>query len=851
MTAKLSAPPTVEVEDADMTSTARILAEALADLVGVERVPVDSHFFDDLGADSLVMARFCARVRKRADVPSVSMKDVYRHPTIRSLAAALSDAPPAPLESSSPAPTEAAIAASTLQYVVSGTLQFLAVLGYAFVTALVVTRGFAWMSAGSGLIDLYLRSVVFGGATFLGLCALPILAKWMLIGRWKHQQVRVWSLAYVRFWIVKTLVRRNPLVLFVGSPLYVLYLRMLGARIGRGVVIFSRHVPVCTDLLTIGDGTVIRKDSFFTGYRAHAGLIQTGSVTIGRDVVVGEATVIDIDAAMGDSSQLGHASSLQAGQVVPAGERRLGFSAQERTAVDHPAVDPVGCGTVRRAVYAVLQLLGMVALRLPLAIGGVAFLIAEVPRLSALLGSGPLALTSWTFYRDALAASFVLFFGALLVGLLFVVTVPRMLNTFIEPDRVYRLYGFHFWIQRTIERTTNVAFFPRLLGDSSYIVHYLRWLGYDLSRVVQTGSNFGLEVKHENPYLSSIGSGTMVADGLSIINADFSSTSFRLSRTTIGPDNFLGNYVVYPPQGRTGDDCLIATKAMVPLDGPVREGVGLLGSPSFEIPRSVQRDRRFDHLARGEELRRRLAAKNRHNTSTIGLYLLAWWGFLFGVTVVSGVAADLYGSLGSAVIALASVFALSFRVGYFVLVERLSTLFRDLRPQFCSIYEPYFWRHERFWKLSWQPLILDGTPFKSLTWRLLGVRIGRRVFDDGSAIVEKTLVAIGDDCTLNARSIIQPHSQESGSFKSDHITIGARCTLGIGALVHYGVTMGDDAALAPDSFLMKGEDVPRHARWGGNPAREMRYDPPVEPATAPSAPVASTTAEPAIGGNLR
>ena len=44
-------------------------------------------------------------------------------------------------------------------------------------------------------------------------------------------------------------------VLFApASPLYVLYLRALGAKIGRGVAIFSRHVPVCTDLLTIGDG---------------------------------------------------------------------------------------------------------------------------------------------------------------------------------------------------------------------------------------------------------------------------------------------------------------------------------------------------------------------------------------------------------------------------------------------------------------------------------------------------------------------------------------------------------------------------------------------------------------------
>ncbi len=36
-----------------------------------EQVPVDAHFFDDLGADSMLMARFCARLRKRDDLPAV------------------------------------------------------------------------------------------------------------------------------------------------------------------------------------------------------------------------------------------------------------------------------------------------------------------------------------------------------------------------------------------------------------------------------------------------------------------------------------------------------------------------------------------------------------------------------------------------------------------------------------------------------------------------------------------------------------------------------------------------------------------------------------------------------------
>src|SRR5690348_13674742 len=84
------AEPTTDIE--------RSLAEVLADVVGVERVSVDSNFFDDLGADSLVMAQFCARVRKREDLPSVSMKDIYQHPTIHSLATALPQAAPIPVE---------------------------------------------------------------------------------------------------------------------------------------------------------------------------------------------------------------------------------------------------------------------------------------------------------------------------------------------------------------------------------------------------------------------------------------------------------------------------------------------------------------------------------------------------------------------------------------------------------------------------------------------------------------------------------------------------------------------------------------------------------------------------------
>ncbi|MCW2756141.1 MAG: peptide synthetase, partial [Marmoricola sp.] len=764
------------------TDPERVLADALAHIMRVERVSVDSHFFDDLGANSLLMAHFCTLVRKREDLPAVSMKDIYLHPTVRTLAAAIPDAAAAPVVSRVEASREAAARVSKLQYLLCGALQGLLFLGYVYVAGLMLTAGSEWVSAGAGFTDTYLRSLAVGVASFVGLCTVPILVKWILIGRWKRQEVQIWSLAYVRFWIVKTLVRSNPMVMFAGSPLYVVYLRALGARIGRGVVIFSRNVPVCTDLLTIGDSTVIRKDSYLNCYRAHAGLIQTGAVTLGKEVLVGEKSVIDIETSMGDGAQLGHASCLYSSQVVPAGQRWHGSPAQ-RTDVDYRRVDPIRCSTLRRTSFSTLQLLN-VLLSLSLGESLMVTYFSRVPLVAEILEPGQASLTRWTFYLDTLAVSFALFFGGLLVGLVVVLTVPRALNLALTTGKAYPLYGFHYWAQRTIARITNARVYMSVFGDSSYIVHYLRALGWGLSGVEQTGSNFGVEQKHESPYLSAVAPGTMVSDGLSMMNTNVSSTSFSMARVSISTNSFFGNDIVYPAGARMGNNCLLGTKTMVPIDGPIRENVGLLGSPCFEIPRSVQRDSRFDHLKNGEEFRRRLAAKNRHNIVTMGLYLLAQWSRFYVTTLAGLVALAFYDRLGALVVPVATILILLISTAYSVLLERAAGGFRALNPQFCSIYDAYFWWHERFWKM-FAPNSFSGTPLRTVFWRLLGVRIGSRVFDDGCAIVEKTLVTIGDDCTLNAGTVIQCHSLEDGTFKSDHTTIGSGCTLVIGSFVHY------------------------------------------------------------------
>ena len=803
------------------TPAEAVLAAELAVVLNRDQVSVEAHFFDDLGVNSLVLAHFCARARKRPELPPVAIKDGYLNPTIRALAAALSHAAPGALDIRPEPPPPVTPRVTTVQYVLCGAAQLVLLLGAVAVSALLIDAGLRWVLPATGLIDIYARSMVFVATTFVLFCALPIAAKWVLVGRWKPGEIPVWSVRYLRFWAVKTLIRTNPLALFVGSPIYVFYLRALGARIGRGVTIFSGIVPVCTDLLTIGDGTVVRNDTSLSGYRAQAGVIRTGPITLGRNVLVGEGSVLDIETAIGDGGQLGHSSALHPGQAIPDGASWHGSPAQP-TDVDYRAVPPARCGSVRRAIFAGLQLLDVVLLA-PAFLTIAVLSLRGISAVADLVNPQPSA-TIGAFVLRQLVVVSALFVASTILGPVILITVPRVLRIALEPGKAYPLYGIRYWTYRVVARLSNTPFYINLFGDSSYITGYLRMIGYKIPRFGQTGSNFGAALRHATPFLCSVGADTMVSDGVALVSADFSATSFRTAPARIGSHSFLGNAITYPAGGKVGDNCLVGTKTLIPIRGPVRENVGLLGSPCFEIPRSAQRDSRLD-LSR-VEFRRRLHAKNLHNIATMAIFLFVQW-FRSVILAMIGVGAvDLDVVIGPPAVVGGILVAAFFTFGYAVLVERLSTGFRALQPRFCSIYEPYFWWHERYWKLSTQPRILNGTPFKSLTWRLLGVRIGKRVFDDGCGITEKTLVHIGDNCTLNAGSVLQAHSMEDGIFKADHITIGSNCTIGIRAFVHYGVAIGDGAVVATDAFLMKGEQVAPRTRWSGNPARPAQVGAP-------------------------
>ena len=169
-------------------------------------------------------------------------------------------------------------------------------------------------------------------------------------------------------------------------------------------------------------------------------------------------------------------------------------------------------------------------------------------------------------------------------------------------------------------------------------------------------------------------------------------------------------------------------------------------------------------------------------------------------------------------------FAFVFSVFWAWFVERASLGFKWLSPQIALVLDKYYWFHERHWHLFGLTDIagaFSGTPFKNIFSRLEGVRMGKKVFDDGVRWTEYSLIEIGDYTNLNFHSTIWPHSLEEGVFKSDYIKIGSGCTLHSGSLTHYGVTMGDHVVLGPASYLMKGEILDPHTRWQGNPAKAV------------------------------
>ena len=400
---------------------------------------MDSQFFDDLGMSSLLVAHFCARARERADSPPVSVKDVYLHPTIRSLAATVTELTSCSWRRDKPA---AAREASRV-----GTGQTWRVEPWSCWPSWPQCSSLRWSypaaSAGSppalaGRASTAVAAFSAGAVPGAAACRSWVNRPWQAAGR--RRRSRSGACLTCASGCEKPGPGKSSGAVHRFDHLPAVPAGT-GVKIGRRVVIFSRTVPVGTDMLTIGDDTVIRQESSFTGYRAVAGIIETGPVSIGSEALIGEHTLLDIGTPVGDGSQLGNTSTRYQSQAVPDGQRWHGSPAQ-RTDVDYRSAEPIPSGPLRRAADGTLQLLSLTFVTMPLAIGAAVVVLTSCLRSPRCRPSARDGSPSRLLYgrADPLDA---LFAGAILIRPAVVVTVPRVLRRLITPGCAYPLYGLH------------------------------------------------------------------------------------------------------------------------------------------------------------------------------------------------------------------------------------------------------------------------------------------------------------------------------------------------------------------------------------------------------------------------
>src|SRR5579883_449989 len=93
------------------------------------------------------------------------------------------------------------------------------------------------------------------------------------------------------------------------------FLRMLGAKIGKYTVINSTYISEF-DLVEIGDGTCINKDSTIQSHLFEDRVFQTGTIKIGEGCTIGDRSILLYDTVMQSYSTLGDLSLLMKGEIL-------------------------------------------------------------------------------------------------------------------------------------------------------------------------------------------------------------------------------------------------------------------------------------------------------------------------------------------------------------------------------------------------------------------------------------------------------------------------------------------------------------------------------------------------------
>jgi non-ribosomal peptide synthetase-like protein len=174
-------------------------------------------------------------------------------------------------------------------------------------------------------------TVVLSGAVVMlaGLFAALIstIAKWVIVGRIRPGEHPLWSSFVWRTEVSDTFTEMLAAPWFAnaaaGTPILAMWLRSLGAKVGRGVWTDSYWLPE-PDLVTLGDGATVNRGCVVQTHLFHDRVMSTDTVTLEAGATLGPHSVILPAASIGADATVGPASLVMRGETVPVGSRWSG-----------------------------------------------------------------------------------------------------------------------------------------------------------------------------------------------------------------------------------------------------------------------------------------------------------------------------------------------------------------------------------------------------------------------------------------------------------------------------------------------------------------------------------------------
>ncbi|WP_053722320.1 Pls/PosA family non-ribosomal peptide synthetase [Saccharothrix sp. NRRL B-16348] len=158
-------------------------------------------------------------------------------------------------------------------------------------------------------------------------CAVSAAAKWLLVGRFRAREHPLWSGFVWRNELADTFVEVLAVPWLVGraggSPVMAVWLRSLGARIGRGTWVESYWFPE-SDLVRLGDGATVNRGCVVQTHLFHDRILRMDEVELADGATLGPHGIVLPGATVGAHATVGPASLVMRGEHVPEGTRWLG-----------------------------------------------------------------------------------------------------------------------------------------------------------------------------------------------------------------------------------------------------------------------------------------------------------------------------------------------------------------------------------------------------------------------------------------------------------------------------------------------------------------------------------------------